>query len=55
LLLVIWAITFFRMVPLHNRLQNEGFQIPLHSALLRWNWCRTLSWTARGVIVAVYL
>jgi len=55
LLLAIWGITFFKMVPLHSRLQTEGFQTTLHSALLRWNWSRTLSWTARGVIVAVYL
>lgn len=55
LLLVIWSITFFKMVPLHDRLQTEGFQAALHEALLLWNWSRTLSWTARGVIVAVYL
>jgi len=55
LLLVIWSITFLKMVPLHSRLQAEGFQISLHGAFLRWNWSRTLSWTARGMIVAVYL
>jgi hypothetical protein len=55
LLLPIWAVTFFVMVPLHARLQADGFQPELHQTLLRWNWSRTLSWTVRGVIVGLYL
>jgi hypothetical protein len=51
LLLVNWATTFFVIVPLHDRLRSNGFQDDVHASLLRWNWVRTIGWTARGLIV----
>jgi hypothetical protein len=55
LLMVIWAMTFFVMVPLHNRLASEGFQPQVHRALVQWNWVRTVAWTARGIIASFFL
>ena len=55
LILLIWITTFFVIVPLHGRLQTEGFQANIHTSLCRWNWLRTLAWTARGAIVAAWL
>jgi hypothetical protein len=50
LVLVIWASTFFLQVPAHNRL-SLGFDARVHQRLVRTNWIRTASWTARGVLV----
>ena len=55
LVVLIWITTFFVLVPLHKRLQTEGFQPQVHLTLCRWNWLRTLAWSARGVIVAFWL
>lgn len=55
LVAIIWITTFFVLVPLHERLQNEGFQPQVHMSLCRSNWLRTLAWSARGVIVAIWL
>jgi hypothetical protein len=52
LVLLIWLTTFFVLVPLHERLQTEGFQPAVHVALCRWNWVRTFAWSARGVLLA---
>ncbi len=54
LVVLIWLTTFFVLVPLHERLQTEGFQPEVHLALLRWNWLRTLAWSARGAIVVFW-
>lgn len=55
LVLLIWVTTFFVMVPLHERLQADGFQPKVHAALCQWNWLRTLAWSARGLLVAFWL
>ncbi len=55
LVLTLWALTFFVMIPLHNRLGNEGFNPSVHRALVLWNWPRTVAWTARGLIAAFWL
>jgi hypothetical protein len=51
ILIVIWATTFFIIVPLHERLRAEGFRKEEHRSLLRWNWIRTVGWSVRGLIV----
>ena len=48
---VIWAMTFFVIVPLHNRLGSEGFSSGVHVALVQWNWVRTLAWSARSGLI----
>lgn len=55
LVVALWGLTFFVMVPLHERLANEGFSPGVHRALVLWNWPRTLAWTARGLIAAFWL
>ena len=55
LVALIWGVTFLVMVPLHERLQNGGFEQDTHAALCRWNWVRTAAWTARGLIALVWL
>lgn len=52
---LLWVLTLGVMVPLHARLQAEGFSLQLHAALLRWNWVRTAAWTARGVLAAAMI
>ena len=47
LVVVIWAVTFFVAVPLHNRLAADGPAYAAVYGLVRTNWLRTLAWTAR--------
>jgi hypothetical protein len=51
LVLVVWLITGFVMVPLHNRL-SQGFDERTHVRLMRWNWPRTIAWTARAILLS---
>ena len=46
LVLILWALTLFVMIPMHNRLALEGFNPEVHQVLVRWNWLRTFAWTA---------
>ena len=55
LVVALWALTFLVMIPLHGRLGSEGFSAEVHQALVRWNWLRTFSWTARGLIATFWL
>ena len=55
LVLLIWGMTFFVMVPLHGQLGSQGYQLPLIQALVRWNWVRTIAWTIRGLLAAFWL
>ncbi len=55
LVVLTWLTTFFVLVPLHQRLHTEGFQPQVHASLCRWNWLRTLAWSARGAIVVFWL
>lgn len=44
----IWAVTVFVLVPLQSRLLR-GFDEKIVAWLIRWNWVRTLLWTARAL------
>ncbi|MHB8867081.1 MAG: hypothetical protein ACYC6N_32365 [Pirellulaceae bacterium] len=50
LLAVIWLSTFLVQVRQHTRL-STGFHAITHRRLVRYNWLRTVSWTARGILV----
>jgi hypothetical protein len=53
LVVAIWLITFLRHVPLHHRLL-QGYNRAILSSLERWNWARTLCWTARaGLLIFI--
>ena len=54
-LAVIWLTTFQFIVPLHERLQRNGFDAGVHMTLCRWNWVRTVAWSARGLIAAWWI
>lgn len=54
-LAVIWLTTFQFIVPLHERLQRNGFDAGVHMTLCRWNWVRTAAWSARGLIAAWWI
>lgn len=47
---VVWASTFFIQVPLHNAL-SESFDAGRHASLVQGNWIRTITWTARSVLL----
>lgn len=55
LVLILWGVTFFVMVPLHGRLASGGFQPDVIRALVQWNWLRTIAWTARAFIAILWL
>ena len=54
LLILIWLITFFMMVPMHQKLVNKKDTVII-SKLIRWNWSRTILWSFRGVILLFLL
>jgi hypothetical protein len=54
LVALIWLITFFVSVPIHNTLVSNGFQQEMISRLVATNWVRTLAWTIRTALL-VYL
>lgn len=45
-----WLSTAFLQAPAHIRLM-AGFDAPVIRRLIRSNWLRTLTWTARGVLL----
>jgi hypothetical protein len=47
---VIWLSTTLIQVPLHGAL-GKTFDADVHRRLVRTNWIRTLSWTARSALV----
>ena len=49
---VVIGVTIFASIPAHERL-TAGFDDAAHHRLVRSNWLRTWSWTARGVIAIV--
>lgn len=53
-LALIWLSTAMIQVPLHNQLAR-GFDTQAHRKLVRSNWLRTLSWSARGLLLLVCL
>ncbi|MCU0497913.1 MAG: hypothetical protein MUF87_11220 [Anaerolineae bacterium] len=44
---VVWMMTAFVQVPLHNQLAN-GFDQAIYQALVNTNWVRTIAWSARS-------
>ena len=50
-LAAIWISTFAIHVPLHQKLES-GFDSSLHNRLVSTNWIRTISWSARGILLA---
>lgn len=54
LLGVALATTVLVQVPQHGRLA-EGHDDATAEALVRWNWVRTVAWSARGIVLAVVL
>lgn len=49
LLALIWGVTFFVQVPLHEQLQT-AFRADVHARLVHNNWWRTIAWTLRGIL-----
>lgn len=54
LLLVAWGVTALYSVPAHAALSG-GWDAEAHARLVATNWLRTLAWSARGALVAVWL
>jgi NTE family protein len=54
LVLVVWLSTFLLQVPCHRRLAT-GFEREAWKRLVRTNWIRTASWTARALLIIVVL
>lgn len=51
---VIWASTFFLQVPAHTRL-GQGFDADTATRLVRTNWIRTVAWTLRAGLCALWM
>ncbi|SRR5579883_2855451 len=54
LVLLIWAVTFLIMIPFHQRLASGDRIAENISSLVRWNWIRTIAWSARAAICFFY-
>lgn len=54
LVLLIWLSTFLIQVPLHNALSKEKNTEKL-SKLIFSNWIRTILWTARSILMILFL
>ena len=50
LVVFVWAVTFLISVPFHNRLA-QGYDYIAIDGLVRTNWLRTLTWTARAALL----
>lgn len=55
LILLTWAITFVRAVPLHGALDVEVDHLPLSARLLTVNWWRTGLWTIVWAVTLCFL
>ncbi|OUR99492.1 hypothetical protein A9Q86_12605 [Flavobacteriales bacterium 33_180_T64] len=54
LLVFIWLSTMIFQVPIHLKLMSEG-DPKLIIKVIRTNWIRTLSWTARSIVLILIL
>jgi hypothetical protein len=54
LVVLIWLSTFGLQVPQHNLLA-KGFVAESHRRLVTTNWIRTICWSARSVIVTIWI
>ncbi|OJJ15891.1 hypothetical protein BKI52_36845 [marine bacterium AO1-C] len=52
LVLVVWGVTFFIAIPLHNQLADSGLNTDITQKLTNINWVRTIAWTLRGMVLA---
>lgn len=53
-LATLWLMTFLVQAPLHRRLAR-GYKAPVQRQLVLTNWFRTIAWTARAVLVGLWL
>lgn len=49
---IIWLSTAIWQAPMHTKLMS-GFDAPVIHRLILTNWIRTLTWSARGVLVSL--
>ncbi len=49
IVILIWLVTFFTSVPLHEKLSG-GYDEPTVQKLVNTNWIRTLLWTLKSVL-----
>jgi hypothetical protein len=54
LVVVLWLSTVTLQIPSHRSL-GTGFDPLAHKSLVRWNWIRTVAWTARGALLMYVL
>lgn len=47
---IVWIMTAFVQVPLHNQLMS-GFDQTIYQALVNTNWVRTIAWSARSGVL----
>lgn len=53
--LLIWLITFFYFIPLHKKLLEQDKDQQILDDLVKYNWPRTMLWTLKVLIIAIYL
>lgn len=51
LIVTIWALTFFFIVPLHEQLLRTGYNSQKIARLVKLNWSRTILWTIKLFVV----
>lgn len=54
LTLTIWLVTFFYSVPAHKKLCLSK-EISIISRLVKTNWLRTILWSARTLLILIFL
>lgn len=52
MVLLVWGVTFFIAIPLHNQLDANGLNLEVVRKLTNINWIRTIAWTLRGMVLA---
>jgi len=50
---LLWSSTFLKFVPLHNRITKDNFDNKTLDDLVRYNWGRTVLWSALFLISVV--
>lgn len=53
--ILIWILTGLVMVPIHKTLFEHGNSVKTVSSLVSKNWFRTILWSLRAVLLAVYI
>ncbi|QHT65418.1 hypothetical protein GXP67_01370 [Rhodocytophaga rosea] len=54
-IVIIWLVTFFISVPIHNQLVLLGYNESLIKQLVTTNWLRTFAWTLRTLLLLYIL